>query len=45
MAEDNVTITISRRALDALVGLKREGEEVDAFLLHQPAQPLHQLVQ
>jgi hypothetical protein len=33
MAEDKVTVELSRRAHDALVGLKREGEDLDAFVL------------
>jgi hypothetical protein len=33
MAEEKVTIELSRRAHDALVGLKREDENLDAFIL------------
>ncbi len=32
MADEKVTLTISRRTHDALLGLKRPDEEVDAFL-------------
>jgi hypothetical protein len=31
--EDTVDVTLSRRAYDALVGLKRPDEELDAFLM------------
>ena len=33
MAEDQVTVQLSKRAYDALVGLKREDEALDAFVL------------
>jgi hypothetical protein len=33
MGEEKVTIELSKRAHDALVGLKREGEDLDAFVL------------
>jgi hypothetical protein len=33
MAEEKVTVELSRRAHDALVGLKREDEDLAAFVL------------
>jgi hypothetical protein len=33
MADDTVTLQLSKRAYDALVGLKRPDEELDAFVL------------
>jgi hypothetical protein len=33
MTEDKVTVQLSKRASDALVGLKRDDEELDAFVL------------
>jgi len=33
MTDDTVTVQLSKRAYDALVGLKRPDEELDAFVL------------
>ncbi len=33
MADDTVNVKLSKRAYDALVGLKRPDEELDAFIL------------
>jgi hypothetical protein len=33
MADDTVNVQLSKRAYDALVGLKRPDEELDAFVL------------
>ena len=33
MADDTVNVQLSKRAYDALVGLKRPDEELDAFIL------------